>query len=76
MDLADLEAGRLGPLLLFNFAAHRVCYQHVTQARGPLALRNARDCPLLQLIRCVARAYVTVLHQVDPVRISQASICL
>ena len=31
VELADLEAGRLGPLRLFNFSAQRVSYQHASQ---------------------------------------------
>ena len=31
IDVADLDAGRLGPVLLFHFAAKRIAYQQPTQ---------------------------------------------
>ena len=36
VEIADLDAGRLGPVLLFHFAAKRVAYQQPTQARHVL----------------------------------------
>ena len=44
IDIADLDAGRLGPVLLFHFAAKRVAYQQPTQVWQTAGLSECVSC--------------------------------